>query len=197
MAKRTARDQAELRAATEHVAHERELLGNTLRMLDDRNALAGVVNADIIRRALLVSFLAHARSLVGFLGWQLGAKAKPAHLDDIVASDFLPLWVGRAPSDSGLREQCSTAIHRGALHLSYERVSWSQAWRLNEIHDAIVEDFDRWLSEMRLAGLDSLLADPRLRTRAIQLRAPTPYANRANVADSQNVVTTRAARKKP
>jgi hypothetical protein len=133
MRKKTVRSDAELAAASQHLAYEVEMLTAVASLLD-----GSAHSPTILRNALLESFTVHARALLQFFyptNPHAGDVLSDHYFDDVI------LWrrtLGRQPKRlAQISERVATEI----VHLTYTRLEVlpeARNWSITEISKAIL-----------------------------------------------------------
>lgn len=142
-------EHSELRALSEHLLYEIEMLehnaGRILALLEDHSVVA-----EKDRYGLLESFLLHARNLYEFLFLKKGKDDKNA----LRANDFMEDKSYEIPTpDSELERWAKYMIDRRLVHLSQHRLTIKEAdaeWKvgilLNQIYQQLLE-FYAWVDD--------------------------------------------------
>ena len=145
----TCEEHDELRALSEHLLYEIEMLehnaGRILALLEDHSVVA-----EKDRYALLESFLLHARNLYEFLFLKKGKGDKNA----LRANDFMEDISYAIPTPDGeLKRWAKYMIDRRLVHLSQQRLTIKEAdaeWKVGILLDQIYQqllEFYEWVDD--------------------------------------------------
>ena len=138
----------QLRAASEDLVYEIEMLGHTAQLLYHAKPLgASAYWVDKTEYfALVESFAIHARSLMGFF-----YPSGRAQRGEIYATDYIPRW--HAPGKWEGFDQDRTRLHREIMHLNVNRPAQAKGWnygRLVENLNVLLRSFIDAVEEDRV-----------------------------------------------
>ena len=119
---RKSRDRLELAKASEHLHYEIGMLTDTAVCLNkgipelETISASGRAHAEIIKNALLESFVLHARALADFF---YNDSPRP---DDVVAADYVSDWAKRRATESPLLQGLRSRAGKEIAHLTFGRL---------------------------------------------------------------------------
>jgi len=131
---RTQRSEAELRAASDHLYYEIQMLRGTMTLL-----ATGTIGQSLLSNALIESFTVHARVLIHFL-----YPSERPHPTDVLAEDFFNAgdWVEKRPDEPEVFRAARGRVNKEIAHLTYDRQFVTpelKGWNFVTLGNAILE----------------------------------------------------------
>lgn len=147
---RTPRTDDELRAASDHLYYEIQMLRGTMALL-----ATGTNGQSVLSNALIESFTIHARALMHFL-YPLG-RPQPS---DVLAENFFDAgdWMAMRPDEPAVFGTARGRVNKEIAHLTYDRQLVTpelKGWDFVTLGNAILEIMQTFLRAMpqRLLGI--------------------------------------------
>jgi hypothetical protein len=143
-----ARSDPELRALSDHVLYEVQMLFALTERLGSHIAMADSELPWDVEMAFLESFTLHARNLIEFL-WPDGPRRK----EDGIAADFFEPgeWARIRPPRETTLDQVPERVGREIVHMTYHRVDLAEgarAWKFGQIAASIGRCLRVFLAEV-------------------------------------------------
>lgn len=141
---RTAKTPEQLHSGADELHYSFEMLHNCAMLLDESE-----IQDELLRNAVLESFLVHARELIKFF---YPGRSDPD--TDVMATDFIDASATWTPSKNfSYWEDEKARIDKRLAHMSYLRTTLDAEWQVNRIYGDLCELRDDFL---KIAGKTKL-----------------------------------------